>query len=64
MAQFGKAPGWGLERRRFESDYSDWSECNYRTWKNPAISIVCKQQARGFIFLSILHWSITFVRKR
>ena len=26
-----------------------WSECNYRTWKNPVISMVCKQQARGFI---------------
>ena len=24
-----------------------WSECNYRTWKNPVISMVCKQQARG-----------------
>lgn len=25
-----------------------WSECNYRTWNNPVISMVCKQQARGF----------------
>ena len=25
-----------------------WSECNYRTWKNPVISIVLAQQARGF----------------
>ncbi|MBM6921518.1 hypothetical protein H6A12_10155 [Phocea massiliensis] len=25
-----------------------WSECNYRTWRNPVISIVCKPSARGF----------------
>jgi hypothetical protein len=25
-----------------------WSECNYRTWKNPVISMVLAQQARGF----------------
>ena len=24
-----------------------WSECNYRTWKNPVISMVLAQQARG-----------------
>ena len=26
-----------------------WSECNYRTWKSPVISMVCRQQARCFI---------------
>ena len=26
-----------------------WSECNYRTWKNPVISMVCKPSTRGFI---------------
>ena len=25
------------------------AECNYRTWKNPVISMVCKPSARGFI---------------
>ena len=24
-----------------------WSECNYRIWKNPVISMVLAQQARG-----------------
>ena len=24
-----------------------WSERNYRTWKNPVISMVCWQSARG-----------------
>lgn len=26
----------------------DWSECNYRIWKNPVISMVLAHQARGF----------------
>ena len=26
-----------------------WSECNYRIWKKSVISMVCRQQARGFI---------------
>ena len=25
-----------------------WSECNYRIWKNPVISMVLAHQARGF----------------
>ena len=25
-----------------------WSECNYRTWKNPGISMICRPSARGF----------------
>ena len=25
-----------------------WSECNYRIWKNPVISMVLAQQVRGF----------------
>ena len=26
-----------------------WSECNYRTWKNPVISMVCKQSQEVII---------------
>ena len=38
-----------IKRRRSKADFAPtWSECNYRTWKNPVISMVCKQQARGF----------------
>ena len=28
--------------------YIEWSECNYRIWKNPVISMVLAHQARGF----------------
>ena len=34
-----------LKMRFFEER---WSECNYRIWKNPVISMVCRQSARGF----------------
>ena len=30
---------------------SFWSEWNYRTWKSPVISMVCKPSARSFISL-------------
>ena len=26
-----------------------WSECNYRIWRSPVKSMVCRQSARGFI---------------
>ena len=29
------------------------AECNYRTWKKPVISMICKQQARGFIWKNL-----------
>ena len=36
----------GIKRRRSKADFAPtWSECNYRTWKNPVISMVCKRQA-------------------
>ena len=28
---------------------TSWSECNYRTWKSPGKSMVCRLSARGFI---------------
>jgi hypothetical protein len=37
------------KKSEYPEGYSDWSECNYRTWKNPVISMVLTQQARGFI---------------
>ena len=38
------------KKSEYPYGYSDWSECNYRTWKNPVISMVLVQQARGSIF--------------
>ena len=36
-----------------------YSECNYRTWKNPVISMVCKPSARGSFliirFKTVIH---------
>ena len=35
-------------QRARKNVYWDWSECNYRIWKNPVISMVLAQQVRGF----------------
>lgn len=38
----------GKKERRSKADFAPtWSECNYRIWKNPVISMVLAQQARG-----------------
>lgn len=37
------------ENRSIQIGCSDWSECNYRTWKSPGKSMVCRLSARGFI---------------
>ena len=39
-----------LKIGKFRQKLTDfWSECNYRIWKKSVISMVCRQQARGFI---------------
>lgn len=43
--------GENKEKPRYQAERLNtavfrWSECNYRTWKNPAISMVLAQQAR------------------
>ena len=38
---------WSLSARRAWIEIF-WSECNYRIWKNPVISMVLAHQARGF----------------
>lgn len=38
-----------LKIGKFRQKLTDfWSECNYRIWKNPVISMVLAQQVRGF----------------